>query len=249
MDNTGGRLAGKQAFITAAGAGIGRATALAFAREGAQVMATDIDTPALASLKAEAPSIQTAQLDVRDAAAVAAALAGTAPDVLFNCAGFVHQGNILELSDADWAFTWDLNVTAMMRSIRAALPGMLARGSGTIINIASVASSIKAWPNRCAYGVTKAAVIGLTKSVAADFAGRGIRAHAICPGPIETPSLLARMNAQPDPSATRAAFIAGQPMGRLGRAEEVAALAVYLASDEASYTTGQTHIIDGGWSG
>ncbi|OYX76821.1 MAG: NAD(P)-dependent oxidoreductase [Sphingomonadales bacterium 32-65-25] len=244
-----GRLAGKQAFITAAGAGIGRATALAFAREGAVVTATDIDTEALASLKGEAPSITIARLDVRDAAAVTAALGGAAPDVLFNCAGFVHQGNILEISDADWDFTWDLNVTAMMRTIRAALPGMLARGSGNIINIASVASSIRAWPNRCAYGVTKAAVIGLTKSVAADFADRGIRANAICPGPIETPSLASRIAGQPDPDAVRARFLANQPTGRLGRAEEVAALAVYLASDEASYTTGQTHIIDGGLIG
>lgn len=243
-----GRLTGKQAFITAAGAGIGRATALAFTREGAVVTATDIDTDALASLQAEAPAITIARLDVRDAAAVSAALAGTAPDVLFNCAGFVHQGNILEISDADWEFTWDLNVTSVMRTIRAVLPGMLARGSGTIINIASVASSIRAWPNRCAYGVTKAAVIGLTKSVAADFVGQGIRAHAICPGPVETPSLLGRITAQPDPVAARATFIARQPNGRLGQPEEVAALAVYLASDEASYTTGQTHIIDGGWT-
>lgn len=244
-----GRLAGKQAFITAAGAGIGRAIALAFAREGAVVTATDIDSDALASLKVEAPSITTARLDVRDAAALAAALSGPAPDVLCNCAGFVHQGNILELTDADWDFTWDLNVTAMMRAIRAVLPGMIAQGRGTIVNIASVASSIRAWPNRCAYGVTKAAVIGLTKSVAADFAAAGIRANAICPGPIETPSLAQRMAAQPDPAAVRARFLANQPTGRLGRAEEVAALAVYLASDEAAFTTGQTHIIDGGLIG
>lgn len=244
-----GRLAGKQAFVTAAGAGIGRATALAFVREGAVVTATDIDVEALAALKAEAPSITTARLDVRDGAALAATLSGPAPDVLFNCAGFVHQGNILELSDADWDFTWDLNVTAMMRTIRAVLPGMLARGSGSIINIASVASSIRAWPNRCAYGVTKAAVIGLTKSVAADFADRGIRANAICPGPIDTPSLARRMAGQPDPDAVRAGFIARQPTGRMGRAEEVAALAVYLASDESGFTTGQTHIIDGGLIG
>lgn len=243
-----GRLAGKRAFVTAAGAGIGRATALAFAREGAIVTATDIDEGALASLKAEAPAITTARLDVRDGAAVTAALAGQAPDVLFNCAGFVHHGTILEMSDADWDFNWDLNVSSMVRTIRAALPGMLERGSGTIINMASVASSIRGVPNRFAYGATKAAVIGLTKALAADFVTRGIRAHAICPGTVESPSLEGRINAQPDPVAARAAFIARQPMGRLGKPEEVAALAVYLASDEASYTTGQAHIIDGGWS-
>jgi 2-keto-3-deoxy-L-fuconate dehydrogenase len=243
-----GRLAGKRAYVTAAGAGIGRATALAFAREGAIVTATDIDEGALASLKAEAPAITTARLDVRDGAAVTAALAGQAPDVLFNCAGFVHHGTILEMSDADWDFSWDLNVSSMVRTIRAALPGMLERGSGTIINMASVASSIRGVPNRFAYGATKAAVIGLTKALAADFVTRGIRAHAICPGTVESPSLEGRINAQPDPVAARAAFIARQPMGRLGKPEEVAALAVYLASDEASYTTGQAHIIDGGWS-
>lgn len=243
-----GRLAGKRAFVTAAGAGIGRATALAFAREGASVTATDIDEGALASLAAEAPGIATARLDVRDDAAVAAALGQAATDVLFNCAGFVHHGTVLDLGDADWAFSWDLNVTSMVRTIRAALPGMLDRCGGTIINMASVASSIRGVPNRFAYGATKAAVIGLTKAVAADFVTRGIRAHAICPGTVESPSLGARINAQPDPVAARAAFIARQPMGRLGRPTEVAALAVYLASDEASYTTGQTHIIDGGWS-
>jgi 2-keto-3-deoxy-L-fuconate dehydrogenase len=242
------RLNGKRAFVTAAGAGIGRATALAFAREGAQVIATDIDAAALASLAAEAPAITTAVLDVRDGDAVAAALVGPALDVLFNCAGFVHHGTILEMEDADWAFSWDLNVTAMVRTIRSALPAMLAQGSGTIINMASVASSIRGVPNRFAYGATKAAVIGLTKALAADYVARGIRAHAICPGTVESPSLQGRINAQPDPVAARAAFIARQPMGRLGRPEEVAALAVYLASDEASYTTGQAHIIDGGWS-
>ncbi|MEM1133562.1 MAG: SDR family oxidoreductase [Pseudomonadota bacterium] len=243
-----GRLAEKRAFVTAAGAGIGRATALAFASEGALVTATDIDEDALASLKQEAPEIVTARLDIRDSAAVAAALAGEAPDILFNCAGFVHHGTILEMSDSDWEFSWDLNVTSMVRTIRAALPGMLERGSGTIINMASVASSIRGVPNRFAYGATKAAVIGLTKAVAADYVTAGIRAHAICPGTVESPSLEGRINAQPDPVAARAAFIARQPMGRLGKPEEVAALAVYLASDEASYTTGQPHIIDGGWS-
>ena len=243
-----GRLAGKTAFLTAAGAGIGRATALAFAREGARVTATDIDPDALDRLAAEAPEIVVAPLDVRTDAAVAAALAGQAPDILFNCAGFVDHGTVLDCDDAAWAFSWDLNVTAMVRTIRAALPGMLTRGSGTIINMASVASSIRGVPNRFAYGATKAAVIGLTKSVAADFVAHGIRAHAICPGTVESPSLEARIAAQPDPVAARAGFIARQPMGRLGRPEEIAALAVYLASEEASYTTGQTHVIDGGWS-
>ena len=243
-----GRLSGKRAFVTAAGAGIGQATALAFAREGAAVTATDIDEAALASLTAEAPAIATLLLDVRDDVAVAAALSGAAPDILFNCAGFVHHGTILDMSDADWAFSWDLNVTSMVRTIRAALPGMLERGSGTVINMASVASSIRGAPNRFAYGATKAAVIGLTKALAADYVTRGIRANAICPGTVESPSLEGRINAQADPVAARAAFIARQPMGRLGKPEEVAALAVYLASDEARYTTGQAHIIDGGWS-
>ena len=243
-----GRLTGKTAFITAAGAGIGRATALAFAGEGAAVTATDLDPQALDRLSGEAPDITVAQLDVRSDAAVVAALAGASPDILFNCAGFVHHGTVLDCAMADWAFSWDLNVTSMVRTIQAVLPGMLARGSGTIINMASVASSIRGVPNRFAYGATKAAVIGLTKSVAADYVACGIRAHAICPGTVESPSLEQRIAAQPDPVAARAGFIARQPMGRLGRPDEVAALAVYLASDEASYTTGQTHIIDGGWS-
>jgi 2-keto-3-deoxy-L-fuconate dehydrogenase len=242
------RLKGKTAFVTAAAAGIGRATALAFAREGAAVTATDIDMGGLAALAVEAPGIAVRRLDVRSDTEVAAALAGAAPDILFNCAGFVHHGTVLECTPEDWAFSLDLNVTSMVRTIRAALPGMLARGSGTIINMASVASSIRGVPNRFAYGATKAAVIGLTKAVAADFVTRGIRAHAICPGTVESPSLEGRINAQPDPVAARAAFIARQPMGRLGKPEEVAALAVYLGSDEASYTTGQAHIIDGGWS-
>jgi len=251
-----GRLTGKSAFVTAAGAGIGRATALAFAREGAAVMATDIDGAALESLAAEMAGITTRLLDVRSDAAVAEALSaarsgafsGATPDILFNCAGVVHHGTILDCADEDWAFSWDLNVSSMVRTIRAALPGMLARGSGTIINMASVASSIRGVPNRFAYGATKAAVIGLTKAVAADYVTRGIRANAICPGTVESPSLEGRIAVQADPVAARAAFIARQPMGRLGRPAEVAALAVYLASDEASYTTGQAHIIDGGWS-
>ncbi|WP_439546700.1 SDR family oxidoreductase [Sandarakinorhabdus sp.] len=242
------RLAGKTAFVTAAGAGIGRATALAFAREGAAVTATDIDEAALASLGGEHPGIRIARLDVRDGTAVIAALADAAPDILFNCAGFVHSGTILTLSDEDWAFTWDVNVTSMVRTCRAALPGMVARGSGSIINIASVASTIKALPNRFAYCTTKAAVIGLTKALAADFVAHGIRANAICPGTIDTPSLAARHAALPDPVAARAAFIANQPTRRMGRPDEVAALAVYLASDEASYTTGGAYVVDGGWT-
>ena len=241
-----GRLVGKRAFLTAAGAGIGRATALAFAAEGAEVLASDIDAAALVEL-AGVPGLSVLQLDVRSDAAVAAALAGPAPDILFNCAGHVHHGTILDCSPEEWAFSFDLNVTSMLRSIRAALPGMLARGSGTIINMASVASSIGGVPNRFAYGATKAAVIGLTKSVAADYVGAGIRAHAICPGTVDSPSLQGRIAREADPVAARAAFVARQPMGRLGRPAEIAALAVYLASDEASFTTGQTHVIDGGW--
>ena len=243
-----GRLTGKTAFVTAAAAGIGRATVLAFAREGAAVTATDIDAAALARLAEDAPGVTTRVLDVRSDSDVAMALAGPAPDILFNCAGFVHHGTVLDCSPADWALSWDVNVTSMVRTIRAALPGMLARRSGTIVNMASVASSIRGVPDRFAYGTTKAAVIGLTKAMAADYVTRGIRVHAICPGTVESPSLAGRIAAQADPVAARAAFIARQPMGRLGLPEEIALLAVYLASDEASYTTGQAHVIDGGWS-
>ncbi len=243
------RLIGKTALVTAAGAGIGRATALAFAAEGARVLATDIDAAALASLKARTPAIDTAILDVRSDAAVAALFGGDfAPNVLFNCAGFVHNGTILDCTPEDWAFSFDLNVTSMYRVIRAALPGMLARGGGSIINMSSAASSIRAAANRFVYGATKAAVIGLTKSVAQDFVTQGIRCNAICPGTVQSPSLDGRINANADPVAARAAFIARQPMGRLGRPEEVAALAVYLASDESGFTTGTAQVIDGAWS-
>jgi len=243
------RLTGKTALTTAAGAGIGRATALAFAAEGARVLATDIDAAALASLKAEAPGIETAILDVRSDAAVGALFdGGFAPDILFNCAGFVHHGTILDCTPDDWAFSFDLNVSSMYRLIRAALPGMLARGGGSIINMASAASSIRAAANRFVYGATKAAVIGLTKSVAQDFITQGVRCNAICPGTVQSPSLEGRIAVFADPVAARAAFIARQPMGRLGKAEEVAALAVYLASDESAFTTGGAHVIDGGWS-
>jgi len=243
------RLNGKTTLVTAAGAGIGRATAKAFAAEGAKVLATDIDEGALASLKAETPGLETAVLDVRSDRAVTALFdSGFAPDVLFNCAGFVHHGTILDCTPEDWAFSFDLNVTAMYRVIRAALPGMLAQGGGSIVNMASVASSIRAAPNRFVYGASKAAVIGLTKSVAQDFVTQGIRCNAICPGTVQSPSLEGRIAAMADPVTARAAFIARQPMGRLGAPEEIAALAVYLASDEASFTTGTAQVIDGGWS-
>jgi len=237
---------GKTVLVTAAGQGIGKATALAFARAGATVLATDINEKALATLANE-PGISTRRLDVLDTAAVTQAIAeiGTV-DVLFNCAGFVHSGSILEMKDEDLDFAFDLNVRSMVRTIRAVLPGMVANGGGAIINMASVASSIKGVPNRFAYSVTKAAVIGLTKSVAADYVGQGIRCMAICPGTVESPSLEERMRAQGDYEAARAAFISRQPMGRLGTPEEIADLAVYLAG--ATYTTGQAYVIDGGWT-
>ena len=239
------RLKDKIAVVTAAGAGIGRAAALAFAAQGATVLATDIDAAALAALAGE--RIRTAHLDVRDEAAVTAIFAERC-DVLFNCAGMVPDGTILDSAPDVFAAAFDLNVLSMVRTIRAVLPGMLARGAGSIVNVASVASSITGVPNRSAYGTTKAAVIGLTKSVAADFVGRGIRCNAICPGTVDTPSLRGRLAAQPDPDAAMKAFLARQPMGRFGRAAEVAAAAIYLASDEAAFTTGQIMVIDGGWT-
>lgn len=242
----GGRLDGKRCLVTAAGQGIGRAAAERFAEEGARVLATDINAAALASL-----TMETRRLDVTDPAAIARLFdeAGTF-DVVFNCAGYVHQGTILECSDDDWRFAWDLNVTAMFHVCRAALPGMLAKGAGSIINMSSVASSLKGVPNRFAYSATKAAVIGLTRSIAADFVGQGVRCNAICPGTVATPSLQQRMAALPgDPDAVRQGFIDRQPMRRLGEPREIADLAVYLASDESSFTTGAVHVIDGGWSG
>ncbi len=241
------RLQGKTALITAAGQGIGRATALAFAGEGANVWATDINEEALATLTQEAPGIVTRRLDVMDADAISATVGEIgALDVLFNCAGIVHNGTILDCSEEDWELSFDLNVRSMYRIIGAALPAMLAKGGGSIVNVASVASNVKGVPNRFLYGTTKAAVIGLTKAVAADFVGHGIRCNAICPGTVQTPSLDERINAFDDPVAARAAFTARQPMGRLGTAQEIAALAVYLASDEAAYMTGTQAIIDGG---
>src|SRR5271169_3802321 len=244
-----GRLAGKAALLTAAAAGIGRATAQAFAREGARVVATDIDVDGLDGLDADKR-----KLDVRSSEAVEAlAREIGAIDVLFNCAGFVHHGTALDCSDADWDFSFDLNVKSMHRTIRAFLPGMLEKGRGSIVNIASGASSVRGIPNRYVYGASKAAVIGLTKAVAADFIKRGIRCNAICPGTIESPSLDQRIDALAKQTgqsaqAARQSFIDRQPMGRLGKPEEIAALAVYLASDESSYTTGQIHLADGGFA-
>ncbi|RUW53891.1 SDR family oxidoreductase [Mesorhizobium sp. M1A.F.Ca.ET.072.01.1.1] len=239
-------LTGKVVVVTAAAQGIGRASALAFAKAGAIVHATDINEAALAEL-GNTSVIKTRKLDVLNDEAVKAALAEIGRvDVLFNCAGFVHSGSILDMKDEDLDFAFNLNVRAMIRTIRAVLPGMLERGDGSIINMASVAGAPKGVPNRFAYGVTKAAVIGLTKSIAADYVGKGIRCNAICPGTVESPSLESRMRAQGDYEAARAAFIARQPMGRLGTAEEIADLAVYLAG--ATYTTGQAYNIDGGWS-
>ncbi|EYD76407.1 2-keto-3-deoxy-L-fuconate dehydrogenase [Rubellimicrobium mesophilum DSM 19309] len=267
------RLLGKRALVTAAGQGIGRASALAMAREGAEVWATDVDEAALPSLLAEWEAesgtaratgtdgsvtlalqpdkgrIVARRLDVLDPEAVrAAARELPAPQVLFNCAGHVHHGTILDCDEEAWDFSVRLNMTAMYRMYRAFLPGMIANGGGSIVNMASVASTVIAAPNRFVYGATKAGVIGLTKAVAADFVGQGIRCNAICPGTVESPSLEQRMRRGGDYDAARAAFIGRQPMNRLGRPEEIAALVLYLASDESSYTTGTEHVIDGGWS-
>jgi len=244
------RLHGKRAFITAAGQGIGRATAELFAREGAAVIATDVNAATLETLT----GCTTRVLDVLSQEAITQAVADAGRiDILFNCAGYVHQGSILDCDDRAWQFSFDLNVTAMFRLIRAVLPDMLSAGGGSIVNMASVASSIKGAPNRAAYGASKAAVLGLTKSIAADYVAQGIRCNAICPGTVQSPSLDDRIKAQAAAGGitedeARAGFVRRQPMGRVGTVEEIASLALYLASDESSYTTGTAQIIDGGWS-
>ena len=239
-----GRLAGKTALVTAAGQGIGRATALLFANEGARVIATDINAGALQDL-----SCETAVLDVTNTAAVnALAQSVGAVNVLFNCAGFVHSGTILDCDEDAWQRSIDININSMYRTIRAFLPAMLSGGGGSIINMSSVAGSIKGVPNRCAYGMTKAAVIGLTKSVAADFVTQGVRVNAICPGTVQTPSLEQRLRDTGDFDAAYKNFVARQPMGRMGTADEMARLALYLACDDSGFTTGTINVIDGGWS-
>ena len=245
----GGRLAGKTAIVTSAGQGIGRASAIAMAQEGAKVWATDIREDLLKTLPAEQSGIETFVLDVlkQDQVDAAAKRVGV-PDILFNCSGFVHAGTIMETDDKAWDFSFDLNVKAHYRMIKAFMPGWLARGQGTIINMASAASSIKGVPNRFVYGATKAAVIGMTKALAADFTSKGIRVNAICPGTVDSPSLNERLQATGDYEAAKSAFISRQPMGRMARASEIGALVVYLASDESAFVTGQTFIIDGGWS-
>jgi 2-keto-3-deoxy-L-fuconate dehydrogenase len=245
-----GRLAGKKALVTAAAQGIGRASAEAFVREGAEVIATDLNQDVLATLS----GCTTRRLDVTDSAAIAALATEVGPlDVLFNCAGIVHAGTVLECTDADWDQAFSVNATAMFRTIRAFLPGMLAKGGGSIINMSSVASSVTGVPSRFAYGASKAAVIGITKSIAGDFVGKGIRCNAICPGTVESPSMRDRVRAQAKASGRAEAdvlaeFEGRQPMGRLGRPEEIAALAVYLASDESAFTTGTVSVVDGGWT-
>jgi 2-keto-3-deoxy-L-fuconate dehydrogenase len=239
------RLSGKHALVTAAAQGIGRATAELFAAHGADVLATDTNVEALAQLR----GCRTARLDVLRADDITRVVAGAGPiDILFNCAGFVASGTILECPEDQWALSMDLNVTSMFRLVRAVLPQMIARHSGCIINMSSVVGSIKGVPNRCAYGATKAAVIGLTKSIAADFVTSGIRCNAICPGTVDTPSLHQRLQATGDYEGSMRSFIARQPMGRLGQPAEIAALALHLAGDESAFITGQCHVVDGGWS-
>ncbi|MEL7115700.1 MAG: SDR family oxidoreductase [Pseudomonadota bacterium] len=245
------RLKGKRALVTAAGQGIGRASAIAMAEQGAQVFATDVNADALAVL--EHANIETFVLDARSDTSVDTGVARAVPDILFNCAGFVHAGSVLDASDDEWDFAFDLNVKSMYRTIKAALPGMIERGGGSIINMSSAASSIMGAPNRFIYGTTKAAVIGLTKAVAIDHIKQGIRCNCICPGTVESPSWHDRVKVLGDKLGSYdeayQQFVARQPMGRIASAEEIAALVVYLASDESGFTTGHPHVIDGGWSG
>ncbi len=247
-----GRLTGKRVLVTAAGQGIGRASALAMVAEGAHVFATDVDENLLDALPRDG-TIETFVMDVRDKASVDAGVAQARPNVLFNCAGFVHHGTVLDCNSQDWDFAFDLNVKSMFRTIQAALPGMVDGGGGSIINMSSACSSIIGAPNRFAYGTTKAAVVGLTKSVAVDFIKDGIRCNCICPGTVESPSWHERVKALGDQMGSYdkalEAFVSRQPMGRVATADEIAALVVYLASDESAFTTGQAHVIDGGWSG
>lgn len=244
-----GKLEGRVALVTSAGQGIGRSSAIALAREGAKVFATDIREDLFKDISKEHPGITGFGLNVLEQAAVDAALKRSGPiDILFNCSGFVHNGTVLDCEEKDWDFSFDLNVKAHYRMIRAYLPGMLAKGKGNVINMASVASSIKGAPNRFVYGASKAAVIGLTKALAADFVAKGIRCNAICPGTVETPSLYDRMRAQGDFEKAKAAFIARQPMGRMAQPEEIAEMVIYLASDDSAFITGQALVIDGGWS-
>ncbi len=245
------RLAGKTAIVTAAAQGIGRATALAFAAEGAEVYATDLNAAKVAEIAG--PGIKTGALDVMDPKAIAALAEWLGPvDILFNCAGFVHQGTVMEATEAEWDFAFDLNVRSMFRMVQSFLPGMIGKGGGAIVNMASVASSVKGIPNRFIYGASKAAVIGLTKSIAADYVKQNVRCNCICPGTVQSPSLDDRIAANAAAAgsleAARAAFVARQPLGRLGTPEEIAALAVYLASDDSVFVTGQALVIDGGIS-
>ena len=243
------RLMGKKVLITAAGQGMGRAAAIAMANEGAKVFATDINIDALKTLSAENSDIEIFQLDVLDPIAIAKAPEKTGPlTTLFNCAGFVHNGTILDMSDDDWDFSFTLNVRSQFRLIRAYLPGMLSKKDGSIINMASVASSIKGAPNRCLYGSTKAAILGLTRAVAADYVSKGIRCNALCPGTIMTPSLKDRMRETGDYENAKVEFLARQPIGRFATSEEVTGILIHLASDESKFTTGTFQIVDGGWS-
>ena len=247
---TSARLSGKRALVTAAGQGIGRASALAMAREGAQVFATDVNADALATLQVEAEGqLETFSMDVLDDASVAEGVARARPDILFNCAGFVHNGSIMEATDEDFDFAMDLNVKSMFHTCRAAIPGMLDRQYGSIINMASACSSVIGAPSRFIYGTSKAAVIGLTKSIAVEYITQGIRCNAICPGVVDSPSLHDRLRATGDYDTAMKAFVARQPMGRIAQPEEIAALVIYLGSTESAFLTGQTEIIDGGWSG